>query len=82
MTAELGWKAVRVRRPNGYWDDVTNVRQELHDFIAAADLPTGATRESLMGRGYGQIASDRGVIDVQVAVQFAWAASSLHWIES
>lgn len=74
VTAELGWKPVRVRRPNGYWDDVGNVRRELHDFIAAAGLPPGVmpTKAEMMREGRRDLskASERwgGVKQLAAAV--------------
>lgn len=39
----LGWPVkARQRRPNGYWDEVDNVRQEIDAFIRASGLQPGA----------------------------------------
>ena len=39
----LGWPVkARQRRPNGYWDEVDNVRQEIDAFIQESGLQPGA----------------------------------------
>lgn len=43
VAAALGWPAkTRLRRPNGYWDDIDNVKRELLDFIEEAASMPGA----------------------------------------
>ena len=43
VATALGWPAkTRLRRPNGYWDDIDNVKRELLDFIEEAGSMPGA----------------------------------------